>query len=60
MSGTQSTDAENARAPLKVSDRSAPVKKSSRSLRQVSADLDTPTSALQANARVQKFGGSTK
>lgn len=56
----QSTDSENDRALPKVTNRSDAVKGSRRPIREVSADLDVLTSALQADARVQKFGGSTK
>jgi hypothetical protein len=56
----QSTDAENNRAAPKVVDRSAPVKASRSRLQDNKLDTDPQSSGLQADARIQKFGGSTK
>jgi len=59
--GAQSTDAENDRAPLKVADRSAPVKRASLGgIQDNRQDTDLNTSALTGDSLVQKFGGSSK
>jgi hypothetical protein len=56
----QSTDEQNAKPALGVTNRSASVRKVSQTIRDASATLHTPTAALTADARIQKVGGSTK
>jgi len=56
----QSTDAENDRGLPKVTNRSDAVKGSRRSIREVSADLDSLTANLTGDAIIQKLGGSAK